>query len=350
MLFRMTLIFKNGDMFVEPVDALVNTVNCVGVMGKGVALEFKQRWPDNFRAYKKACDMKSLKPGTLLIFDTHRLFPADGPRYLVNFPTKAHWRSPSKLSYIEDGLDALVDEIRKLDINSIALPPLGCGNGGLEWTDVKPLIAAKLGVLDNVKVVVFAPKEAYDLPEFVVKMTLAMNFPRAMLLKSLAELELYFDGEFDRISLQKIVYFLQALGVDFRLKFQRNLYGPYSETLKKAFVNLEKYGMLGGFLTDDRRAHVTPIGCAAADEFLQNSDQQIDNIITKLSHLIQGYESPYGLELLSSVHWLAHHENRYPIEQIIEAMKSWNDRKHNIFDDNAIRAAYERLKDDGFLH
>jgi O-acetyl-ADP-ribose deacetylase (regulator of RNase III) len=89
MLFRMTLIFKNGDMFVEPVDALVNTVNCVGVMGKGVALEFKQRWPDNFRAYKKACDMKSLKPGTLLIFDTHRLFPADGPRYLVNFPTKA---------------------------------------------------------------------------------------------------------------------------------------------------------------------------------------------------------------------------------------------------------------------
>lgn len=346
----MTLMFKNGDMFSEPVEALVNTVNCVGVMGKGVALEFKKRWPNNFKAYKEACDTKVLRPGTMLVFDTRRLFPSDGPRYLVNFPTKDHWRSPSKLAYIEQGLDALAREIRDYGITSIALPPLGCGNGGLEWADVKPLIASKLGALDEVKVIVFEPKANPDIPEFAEQSTLAMNFPRAMLLKSLAELELYFDGAFDRISMQKIVYFLQTLGVDFRLEFGRNLYGPYSEILKKAFVTFEKHGMISGFLINDRRTHVTPVGCAAADDFLQNCDPSVDEIITRLSHLIQGYESPYGLELLSSVHWLAHHEKQYPIEKIIEAMNGWNDRKRNTFDDNTIRAAYRRLQEDGLLH
>ncbi|HVJ51735.1 MAG TPA: macro domain-containing protein [Aliidongia sp.] len=345
----MTLMFKNGDMFAEPVEALVNTVNCVGVMGKGVALEFKRRWPGNFRAYKNACDMKALNPGTMLVFDTHRLFPSDGPRYLVNFPTKTHWRSPSKLAYIEQGLDALVREIRDHGIISIALPPLGCGNGGLEWADVKPLIASKLASLDGVEVIVFEPKVSLDVPEFAQQSTLVMNFERAMLLKSLAELELYFDGAFDRLSMQKIIYFLQTLGVGFRLKFERNLYGPYSETLKKAFVIFEKHGMINGFLTNDRRAHVTPIGCAAADDFLQDCERPVEDIITRLSHLIQGYESPYGLELLSSVHWLAHHEKQYPIEKIIKAMNGWNDRKRNTFDDNTIRAAYQRLQEDGLL-
>lgn len=346
----MPLTFKTGDMFSEPVEALVNTVNCVGVMGKGVALTFKQRWPANFKAYKKACEAKTLNPGTMLVFDTRQLLPSDGPRYLVNFPTKAHWRSPSKLAYIEQGLDALVREILNYRITSIALPPLGCGNGGLNWDDVKPLIANKLSELSDVNVIVFAPKESADEPEYAATPpALAMNFPRAMILKCLVELEVYFDGAFDRISLQKIVYFLQTLGVDFRLKFQRNLYGPYSETLKKAFVSFEKYGLIKGFLTDDRRAHITPVGCAAADGFLRNSNQSAEEIVTRLSHLIQGYESPYGLEVLSSVHWLAHHERRYPIEKIIEEMKSWNERKRNTFDDDTIRAAYQRLKDDGLL-
>lgn len=346
----MPLTFKTGDMFSEPVEALVNTVNCVGVMGKGVALKFKQRWPDNFRAYKKACDVNALNPGAMLVFDTCQLFRPDGPRYIVNFPTKAHWRSPSKLAYIEQGLDALVREIRDHGITSIAMPPLGCGNGGLNWDDVKPLIASKLGALDDVKVIVFAPKENSDLPEFAMRQALAMNFPRAMLLQSLVELELFFDGAFDRLSMQKIVYFLQALGVDFHLKFQRNLYGPYSENLKKAFVTFEKYGFLNGFLTDDRRTHVTSVGCAAANSFLQGSGLSAEEIITRLSHLIQGYESPYGLELLSSVHWLAHHEKLYPIEKIIEEMKSWNERKRNTFDDDMIRIAYRRLQDDKLLH
>jgi O-acetyl-ADP-ribose deacetylase (regulator of RNase III)/uncharacterized protein YwgA len=345
----MTIRTKKGDMFSEPVEALVNTVNCVGVMGKGVALEFKNRWPSNFRAYKDVCDAKGLKPGNMFVFDTKELFAPQGPRYLINFPTKAHWRSKSKMEYIEDGLDALADVIREHGITSIAIPPLGCGNGGLDWEDVRPLIEAKLSRLVNVDIVLFAPKHAADDPEHVHS-SLPMTLPRALLLKTLNDLERFFDGSFDRISLQKIAYFLQALGVDFNLKFSRNLHGPYSETLKLAYVALEHRGMINGFLTGDRQTHVTNSGCALADDFLDRPDSGAADIIDRLSKLVQGYESPYGLELLSSVHWLAHHEGHFPVEKIIEEMMSWNETKRNTFSEDAIQGAYDRLKEDGLLH
>lgn len=346
----MSLTFKNGDMFAEPVDALVNTVNCVGVMGKGVALEFKQRWPENFKAYKAACDAKTLTPGRMFIYENRHLFGTDGPRYLVNFPTKAHWRSQSKLAYIEDGLNALVDEIIHFDIKSIALPPLGCGNGGLDWDVVKPMIAEKLSSLNGVEVVVFSPRDSVDEPEFSKTATLVMNGPRATLLKTLSELEVRFDGAFDRISLQKIVYFLQVLGVDFKLNFQRNLHGPYSEPLKRAFGALERRGMLSGFFEGDRRTHVTPAGCAAADDYLVSTHLNVDETVTQIARLIEGYEGPYGLELLASVHWLADNEKHFPIEKVIAELQNWSDHKNNSFDEASIRAAFARLDEDGLIN
>lgn len=345
----MTIEFKNGDMFSEPVQALVNTVNCVGVMGKGVALEFKKRWPANFKAYRKLCDAKQLSPGEMFTFDTKELFASEGPQFLINFPTKAHWRSKSKISYVEDGLDALLKTIEDHDIKSIAIPPLGCGNGGLDWNDVKPLIEVKLSGLSDVKIIVFPPKETVDRPEHV-NAKLEMTYERAILLKSLNDLERYFDGSFDRISLQKITYFLQTLGVNFNLSFSRNLHGPYSATLKKAFTAFEEHGMIAGFLTGDRQTHVTNSGCAIADDFLNQSGKQSDDVTNRLSKLIQGYESPYGLELLASVHWLAHHESHYPVEKIIAAMGAWNESKRNAFSEDSIRVAYQRLKEDALLH
>ena len=345
----MTIRTKKGDMFAEPVEALVNTVNCVGVMGKGVALEFKNRWPANFRAYKSLCDAKGLKPGHMFVFDTKELFTSEGPRYLINFPTKAHWRSKSKVEYIEDGLDALVEAIREHGIESIAIPPLGCGNGGLDWAEVRPLIEKRLSVLDDVDIVLFAPKHAADAPEHV-NSDQPMTYPRAILLKALSDLEHYFHGSFDRISLQKIAYFLQALGIDFKLKFSRNLHGPYSEPLKLAYVAMERHGMIDGFLRGERQSHVTASGCAVANEFLDKVETESSDTIDRLSKLVQGYESPYGLELLSSVHWLAHHEGHFPVEKIVKEMLSWSEAKRNRFAEGAIRAAYNRLKEDGLLH
>jgi O-acetyl-ADP-ribose deacetylase (regulator of RNase III) len=346
----MSLYFKNGDLFAEPAEALVNTVNCVGVMGKGVALEFKRRWPDNFRKYKNACDSKTLRPGKLYVHQTGDMFSAGGPKFIINFPTKDHWRSHSKLEYIESGLDTLVDTIRRCGITSLALPPLGCGNGGLDWDDVKPLIASKLGDLQGVAIVVLEPKRENVEAEHR-GISLPMTYPRAVLIKALGDLELLFDGAFDRISLQKIVYFLQSLGVNYGLAFKKYLFGPYSESLRRAFIALERQKMIDGFTSEDRLSRVTPTAYALADEYLNNTglSETASKAVDNLSKLIQGFEGPYGLELLSSVHHVVNSEKLNSLEEAVNAMAAWNDNKRNKFKPSVIEAAYNRLLEDGLI-
>ncbi len=158
----------SGDLIDADVEALVNTVNILGVMGKGLALQFKHRFPANFDIYKVACQRGEVEIGRMLVWET-RSAPAPldlfvppprktCARYIINFPTKKHWREPSQLEYVKTGLVALVEEIHARDIRSIAVPPLGCGNGGLAWSDVEPLIRGELAVLSHVRVVLFAPK------------------------------------------------------------------------------------------------------------------------------------------------------------------------------------------------
>ena len=145
--------YKVGDVLSEKTEALVNTVNCVGVMGRGVALQFKKAFPDNFKAYAKACKMGEVEPGQMFVYETERL---DYPRYIINFPTKRHWRGKSRMADIESGLTALANEIRDRGIQSIALPPLGSGLGGLDWAAVRSRIETALGELSaDVRVVVF---------------------------------------------------------------------------------------------------------------------------------------------------------------------------------------------------
>lgn len=146
--------FKQGNLLEENAEALVNTVNCVGVMGKGIALQFKQAYPENFRQYEKACKAGEVQPGRMFTVATGNLF---NPRYIINFPTKRHWKNNSKIEDIKSGLVALVQEVPSLGITSIAIPPLGCGNGGLNWADVKPLIVSAFAQLPEVRVIIFAP-------------------------------------------------------------------------------------------------------------------------------------------------------------------------------------------------
>lgn len=149
--------YKTGDLLAEDAEALVNTVNCVGFMGRGIALRFKKAFPANFKAYEAACRRGEVRPGRMFVFETKQLA---NPRYVINFPTKRHWRGKSRLSDIDVGLEALVGEIRSRGIRSIAVPPLGSGLGGLNWTDVRPRIERALGPLPDTRVVVFEPKGA----------------------------------------------------------------------------------------------------------------------------------------------------------------------------------------------
>jgi len=345
----MTITFKSGDLFLDKAEALVNTVNCVGIMGKGIALDFKRRWPENYKAYKKACDAKVLRPGSMLIFELTNLFGKSEPKFIVNFPTKDHWRAKSKLEYISEGLDALVSDIKRYKIKSIALPPLGCGNGGLDWDVVRPMILEKLSVLDDVSVSIYAPLNESDDPEYV-DTNLKMTQGRAIFLKSIAELETSFGGVLDRLSLQKIAYFLQVMGVPLNLDFTKNLYGPYSEALKKAIVALEvDYKLIAGFQTD-REAHVTPAGFAAAEDYLKN-DEKSEAVIDNLTKLVDGFETPYGLELLSTVHKLATTSGvgNNDIKFIASEMVALEKNKRNVFPEDEIRVAFHRLKEDNLL-
>jgi O-acetyl-ADP-ribose deacetylase (regulator of RNase III) len=149
------LEFKQGNLLEEDAEALVNAVNCVGVMGKGIALQFKQAFPENFQQYKKACDAKEVQPGRMFTVPTEKLF---NPKYIINFPTKCHWRDKSKIEDIQTGLKALVAEVQQLGITSIAIPALGCGNGGLDWVEVKPLIESAFVELPEVRAMIFEPE------------------------------------------------------------------------------------------------------------------------------------------------------------------------------------------------
>jgi O-acetyl-ADP-ribose deacetylase (regulator of RNase III) len=148
------LEFKQGNLLEEDAEVLVNAVNCVGVMGKGIALQLKQAFSENFQQYKKACDAKEVEPGRMFTFSTGKLF---NPKYIINFPTKRHWREKSKIEYVQTGLKALLAEVQQLGITSIAIPALGCGNGGLDWLEVKPLIELAFVELSEVKVIAFEP-------------------------------------------------------------------------------------------------------------------------------------------------------------------------------------------------
>lgn len=152
-----------GNLLAAQVDALVNPVNTVGVMGKGLALQFKKFFPESFTAYARAC-----KAGEVTVGHMHIVRRATAPRFIINFPTKQHWKQPSRIENIRDGLPDLVTQIRQLGIESIAIPPLGCGLGGLAWSEVRPLIVEALAEVPNVRVLLFEPGDTPS-PETTIR-------------------------------------------------------------------------------------------------------------------------------------------------------------------------------------
>ena len=151
------ITFKQGDLFQDQSEALVNPVNCVGIMGKGLALEFKNRFPDNFKEYKQACWKAQVQPGRMFVFNTYQ---PKIHQYVINFPTKRHWRDPSRIEDIETGIQALAEEVRSRRITSIAIPALGSGLGGLRWNEVRPIIESGLRELEEVRITVYEPMPA----------------------------------------------------------------------------------------------------------------------------------------------------------------------------------------------
>ena len=342
-----------GDLLSANVQALVNTVNTVGVMGRGVALQFKRTFPENFKSYKKACDDGKVQLGKMFIFDLGGL---QNPRYIINFPTKKHWRGKSQHEYIESGLESLRNEIQRLGIESIALPPLGCGLGGLDWNQVYRHIQDCLGSLPNVEILVFEP-DGPPLPEKMQTRTLPprMSPGRAALLVIMKRyLESLMDDAVTLLEIHKLMYLMQEAGEPLKLKYDKGKYGPYAKNLHHVLERIE-----GHFITgygDGREAPGKVIEYRAdavteAEAFLATR-RETQARFDRLQTLINGFETPYGLELLASVHWVATHEDttaRKEPNVVVSLVHAWSDRKRRMFKADHIKTAHTRLSAQSWL-
>lgn len=339
------ITYKKGDLLSADVEALVNTVNTVGVMGKGIALQFKNQFPKNYKVYKEACKHGTFKVGEVLVV-------ADGDllsqKYIINFPTKEHWKTDSKYEFIVDGLKALKKAIVKHDIKSIAIPPLGCGNGGLDWSKVKLLIEEELSDLTT-DIQVFQPNEKIKsyLQSQEVRKETKLTPARAMLIYLMFQYEALGDQSSLFVA-NKLAYFLQESGENLRLKFEGHHYGPYSVQLNHVFSYLN-----GVYLKGMEQNEIKPfeplflnyekyseIELYIKKELKQEQRQRLTNVIT----LIKGFQSTYALELLASVDFVKKNNNTINVEEVKHKIASWNNRKANLFESKHIDIAYKHLQ------
>lgn len=338
-----------GDILNADAEALVNTVNCVGIMGRGIALQFKNAYPENFKAYATACDAGDVQPGRMFVFSTGRL---TNPRYIINFPTKRHWRGKSRIEDIESGLKALAHEITSRKIRSIAIPPLGSGLGGLNWADVRPLIEAALKDIPDVEITIFEPNGAPTAKEMVSSSTVPKMTPgRASLVVLMHR---YLGGLMDPfvslLEVHKLMYFMQEAGEGLNLKYAKAPYGPYAENLRYVLRTVEGHlisGYADGGDAPDKQLELVPGAVEDADALLASADETRLRF-DRVASLVEGFETPFGLELLATVHWVATRGAAKSSDAAVEQTYAWGDRKRR-FSQVQIELAFNVLKAKGWL-
>lgn len=340
--------FMKGNILRADAEALINTVNCVGFMGRGIAAQFKRTFPENFRAYEVACKRKEVVPGQMFVFSTEQL---TNPRYVINFPTKRHWRGKSRLEDIEAGLRALAREVEVRRIRSIAIPPLGCGLGGLDWRDVRPLIEAAFAHLPEVRAIVYEPNEGT-----ADRMSTAGQIPKATPGRAVLVglMDRYLAGLLDPfislLEVHKLMYFAQEAGEPLRLRYVKGPYGPYAENLRHVLAKVEGYMVSGygdGGDSPDKPLELVPGAVQDAQGFLQNHPATLARF-ERVAGLLEGFESPFGIELLSTVHWVATKERAESDDAVVAAVHGWGLRKH-MFTARQIRLTARRLADQGWI-
>jgi len=348
--------YTKGNLLEADAEALVNTVNTVGVMGKGIALMFKERFANNMEEYTKASKAKRVQTGKMFITETGELM---GPKWIVNFPTKQHWRSPSKLEWIIEGLQDLKAFIINNRVSSIAIPPLGAGNGGLDWPIVRKQIEKALADLPGVEILVYEPTRKYQ--NVAKKKGVEKLTPSRALIAELVRRYWVLGMECSLLEIQKLAWFLervvesQDIDNPLQLEFKSNNYGPYADKLRHVLDALD-----GSYLKSEKRiSDSSPLDVIWFDDkrrdyvnaFLQSDAKEYLPALELTSQLIDGFESPYGMELLSTVDWLITKEDCEPTLEAVEqgiahwpGGERWAARKVRLFDKRAIDIALNRLQ------
>ncbi len=326
------LRFIKGNLLESEAEALVNTVNTVGVMGKGIALQFKSQFPDNYKTYLKACKNNEFNIGDLLVTEEYSLL--NGRKIIINFPTKTDWRKPSEYGYIEKGIIKLVDLIKEKDIKSIAIPPLGAGNGGLDWDKVKSLMEYYLRDLD-VDITIFQPNNAIE--EVLKKERVKLTPARAMLLSVL--FDLVKNGEFvSEFSAEKVAYFLQKFGAkeDFKLTFSPNFYGPYSGKVKHVLYYLNGSYITGYSSKDKKPFEEISLRANTEKEIIDYlelpENLKYKTAVNKTKDFLRGFYSSFGLELLSTIDFIIDTNKTKSEDEIIKHLQIWSERKKMLFE------------------
>lgn len=342
--------YKSGDLLSSGAEAIVNTVNCVGVMGRGIALQFKKRFPDNFKAYAVACKRGEVIPGKMFVYASEGFL---NPRYIINFPTKRHWRGASTIEDIDSGLIDLARVLKEKNIKSIAVPPLGCGLGGLNWTDVKNSIEKALASLTDVRIDIYQPHGAPQSDHMVNNLPIPHMTPgRAALIRLMRR---YFEGllepepSISLLEVHKLMYFLQDCGEPLKLNFVQAPHGPYAENLRHVLLAMDGHftsGYSDGGDNPNKQISLVPGADKDAAAFLHDKPETAQRI-EYVAHLVDGFESSFGLELLASVHWVMKNNGAHTLEEIIDALYAWGDQKRK-FSPRQIGCAYNRLIDAGF--
>ena len=353
--------YTQGNLLEADVEAIVNTVNTVGIMGKGIALMFKDRFPKNMEEYARACKDKIVETGKMYVTETDELM---GPKWVVNFPTKQHWRYPSKMEWVVSGLEDLKRFIVANNVNSIAIPPLGAGNGKLVWEEVKQEIELQLADLENVDILIYEPTQKYQnvaKRQGVNKLT-----PARAMIAELVRKYWVLGMECSLLEIQKLAWFLEcsiekqldknpSMKNPLNLKFEAHLYGPYADRLRHLLDNMD-----GSYLRCDKRiSDSDPLDVIWFDDSKKDylhtylMSEEVKPYLESLKEtatLIDGFESPFGLELLSTVDWLITKQNVEPeVEAIKQGVLNWPagkssaERKAKLFDNRSIQIALDRL-------
>jgi len=351
------ITYTQGNLLEADTEALVNTVNTVGVMGKGIALMFKERFPKNMAEYAKACKDNQVHTGKMFVTETGELM---GPRWIVNFPTKQHWRAKSKMEWIKDGLIDLRKFIEVNDVKSIAIPPLGAGNGGLSWADVKAEIEKVLSDIEKTNIIIFEPTAKYQ--NVAKKSGVKKLTPARALVAELVRRYWILGMECSLLEIQKLAWFLQrtiehtGLKNELKLNFEANFYGPYANNLEHLLNALD-----GSYLKSDKRIpDCDPLDVIWFNEtekqkvstYLKTEAKDYLPALEEASQVISGFESPFGLELLSTVDWLVTNQG---CDRTVESIKKgianwpagakWAQRKLSLFSDREIEFALSNLEE-----
>lgn len=339
------ITYLSKNILTSESEALVNTVNTVGIMGKGIALQFKEKFPLNFKLYEKACKKNEVRIGRMFVTETGMF---TNPRYIINFPTKIDWRTNSKLDYIAEGMDDLVRIMVEKNIRSITLPPLGCGNGGLDWKDVKPLMEEKLKpISDSVKIEIIEPGH-HSYARTTKAEAPPLTKPRAIVL-ALADSYSILGFDISHLELQKLAFFMQEMGqTDLKLNYTKGAYGPYAINLKHLLVYLEGYYIKGQIRFQDMKP-VDPLQLSedklkvVRDYLKENLSDEESVRLKRVEALITGFESPYGLELLSTVLWARKDTGSDMPQTVVQYIHNWSERKRQLMPSDQIGIALTRV-------